>query len=847
MPHTIPLEWREEQMSDQESVHELPKLAELETVEENCRRLWESEEIYRYDPEQPGETYSVDTPPPYVSAAHLHVGHAMSYTQAEFVIRFQRMQGRKIFYPMGFDDNGLPTERYVERKYQIKKRDTTRSEFRALCIQETREGAKTYEQLWRALGLSVDWDLRYSTIDDHCRRTSQASFIDLCEKGHAYRADEPVLWDTHFETALSQADLESIERRTKLNDIAFQLADGRELIISTTRPELLPACVALYFNPSDDRYRDLLGKQATVPIFGQSVPILVDEDVLSDFGSGLMMVCTFGDSQDVARWKRDGLETRLCVEPNGKLGERAGEFAGRPIEEGRKLILDRLRDEGLLKNVQKLKQSVSVSERSGVPAEFMMARQWFINVLDLQQAILERGSQLRWHPEWMEVRLRDWVRGLKYDWNISRQRFYGVPFPVWYCAACEHVILPPRERLPVDPIEMPCPVERCPACGADEFTPEEDVMDTWMTSSLTPLINANWVGSEGRKGAMELHPMTLRVQAFEIIRTWLFYTLVKSHLHCDSLPWTDVMISGWGMNEQGKKISKRDLEKHTDSTGYNRYEPYSVIRKYGADALRCWAAKTSLGHDSRYSEREVKEGRRLVIKLWNAARFSLMHFGDFDPESTPVPAARRTVEDRWLLARLQQVIDRTGISFGEYDYAKAFEHLERFFWSIFCDDYLEMVKDRFWSPDRYPDEARLSAQWTLWESLRAVLGLFAPFIPFVTEELYQRIYRPWEEAVSLHVTRWPQGNPDWVSDTPEMELLETILKAVRSLRTEYRISQTKQLSELVLDLEDAAPERRRSIEQLEASLQAVARAQTLRYSSAPHDSGIEGVRLEIAE
>ncbi len=834
-------------MAEQEPVRELPTLADLEEVEEKCRKLWESEGIYRYHPEAQGEIFSIDTPPPYVSAAHLHVGHAMSYTQAEFIVRFQRMQGRKIFYPMGFDDNGLPTERYVERKYKINKRNTTRSEFRSLCIEETREGAKTYEKLWRALGLSVDWSLRYSTIDEHCRRTSQASFIDLYEKGHAYRADEPVLWDTHFETALSQADLESMERKTKLNDIAFELPDGQQVVISTTRPELLPACVALYFNPSDERYRHLQGKQALVPLFGQQVPILSDEEVLTDFGSGLMMVCTFGDSEDVARWKRDGLETRLCVEPNGKLSDRAGAFAGMQIEEARKHITDKLREAGLLKNVQALKQSVSVSERSGVAAEFVMARQWFINVLNLQEAILERGHQLRWHPEWMEVRLRDWVRGLKYDWNVSRQRFYGVPFPVWYCAGCHQVVLPPRELLPVDPIETPCPVEECPDCGSNQFVPEEDVMDTWMTSSLTPLINANWVQTAGRTGDMSLHPMTVRVQAFEIIRTWLFYTLVKSHLHCDSLPWTDVMISGWGLSEQGKKISKRDLEQHTDPSGYNRYEPYSVIKKFGADALRCWAAKTNLGHDSRYSEREVKEGRRLVIKLWNAARFALMNLGDFNPQSAPIPTGDRTVEDRWLLARLQQIVEQSTGFLDSYEYGKAFEQLERFFWATFCDDYLEMVKDRFWNPDRYPDEARLSAQWTLWESLRTILGLFAPIIPFVTEELYQQIYRSWETAVSLHVTRWPQGNPEWVTETPEMELIETILKTVRSLRTERRISQTKQLSELVLDLDEASPRRQEMIRSMEVSLQAVARATTLRFAPAQQESGIEGVRLEIAE
>jgi len=567
-----------------------PKEVDTAQMEESCRKLWDEHRIHLYDPNQPGEMFSVDTPPPYVSASHLHVGHAMSYAQAEFIVRYQRMRGRNVFYPMGFDDNGLPTERFVEKKYNINKRKTTRKEFRELCLQVTAEGIKQYEELWRALGLSVDWRLRYSTIDEHCRRTAQKSFIELYQMGRIYRSNEPVLWDTHFETALAQADLESLERKGKLHQVSFPRNGGSPLVIATTRPELIPACVALYCNPDDARYKEIVGKSATVPLSDRDVPIKADPDVSTEFGTGLMMVCTFGDGEDVRRWKRDGLDTRLCISPNGKMTELAGPYAGLTVDETRKKIVGDLQTAGLLGTNTAVDQVVSVSERSGVPVEFIMAPQWFIKMLDLKDEFLKRSAELRWFPEWMKTRLDQWVEGLKYDWNIARQRFYGVPFPVWFCANCNEVVLASEASLPVDPLEDACPASACPKCGGNEFRGDPDVMDTWMTSSLSPLINANWAGSPDRLGSMKLYPMTVRVQAFEIIRTWLFYTMAKSHFHTNSLPWRDVMISGWGLNENGRKISKRDLEQFTDASGYNRYDPYAVIRKFGADAVRFWAA-----------------------------------------------------------------------------------------------------------------------------------------------------------------------------------------------------------------------------------------------------------------
>ncbi|WP_428262060.1 valine--tRNA ligase [Haliangium sp.] len=839
-------------MSNHDEPQESPFLIAKEldhlSMEERCRSLWEETGIYRHSPTTEGEIFSVDTPPPYVSAAHLHVGHAMSYSQAEFIIRYQRMRGRKIFYPMGFDDNGLPTERFVEKKYSINKRKTTRSEFRALCLDETKRGAAVYEELWRALGLSVDWSLRYSTIDDHCRRSSQRSFVDLYHKGRVYRSKEPVLWDVHFETSLAQADLETLTRKGKLYDIQFRAAGGDPLIISTTRPELIPACVGLYFNPRDERYQHLSGTEAEVPLSGgRKVPILTDDEVKTDFGTGLMMVCTFGDGEDVKRWKRDGLETRLIIEKNGRMNQLAGPYESKTVDEARKLITKDLEAAGDLLGFKMVEQNVSVSERSSVPVEFHMTPQWFIRVMDVKDELLERSNQIRWHPDWMKVRLDQWIEGLRYDWNISRQRFYGVPVPVWFCAGCDAPVVASEDSLPVDPLEDPPPCERCEQCGGTEFVGDPDVMDTWMTSSMSSLINTNWVGTEGRVGDMSLYPMTVRVQAFEIIRTWLFYSVVKSHFHTDSLPWRDVMISGWGLNEQGKKISKRDLEKHTGADGYNRYEPYAVIKRYGADPLRYWAAGSNLGSDTRFNERDVKNGRRLVIKLWNAARFVGMQLEGFDPKAERVPFAQRTPEDRWVLTELNKILPTVADGFDTYNYSVAREATDTFFRQVFTDNYLEMVKDRFWHPERHEESARASARATMWETLRTVLALYAPFMPFVTEELYQRLYRPYEDAVSLHVSPWPEHDPARTQSVPEMDIILGILLAVRRIRTDRRISQTREIEALIIDLSGAASEVKEAVERLSNTLQAVARTKSLSFGQAEQETDIDNVRIELVE
>lgn len=819
---------------------------EHEQIEKESRDLWQDSGIYNYDPNNNDrEVFSIDTPPPYVSAAHLHVGHAMSYSQAEFMVRYKRMQGYNIFYPMGFDDNGLPTERYVEKTHNVNKKKISREEFRQLCLEETRKGGEVYEELWRSLGLSVDWNLKYSTINEHCRKTAQMSFIDLYNKGLVYRSDEPVLWDTQLDTALAQADLETLDRKGKMYDIKFSAPDGTPLVISTTRPELIPACVALYFNPSDDRYKHLAGQKAVVPMFEHEVDIKTSEDVDPEFGTGLMMCCTFGDGEDVKKWKTDKLDTRIAIDRHGKMTALAGKYEGTQSIEARSHIVKDLAELGLILDEKKVDQKVSVGERSGEPVEFVMEPQWFIKVLGREEELLKRMNELEWFPEHMKVRLQHWIEGLKYDWNISRQRFYGVPFPIWYVKETGDIILPKEKDLPIDPLETEPPKWAQEKYAGMTIIGESDVMDTWMTSSLTPMINANWAGMDGWKGDMDkIFPMSLRVQAFEIIRTWLFYTLIKANDHFDSLPWKTVMISGWGLNEQGKKISKRDLEKFTDKDGYNRYEPYAVMQKYGADALRYWSAGSRLGHDLRFQEKDVKAGRKIVVKLWNVARFCTMQLEGYDPSVERPAIADRTVEDRWVLSQLNRLIKRMTDTFEQYDYATAREALEKFFWQTLCDNYIEIVKERFWNPEKYDDAVIASSQATLYEVLRGVVGLFAPFLPFVTEGIYQRVFKEYENSASLHVSKWPGFNNSALDEKAEadMKLVLNILHGVRALRTQAQVSQNQRLDKLTIDVSDDGI--KDTVVSLEKLIASATLAENIEYAAANTETEHDDIKID---
>jgi valyl-tRNA synthetase len=725
--------------------------------------------------------------------------------------------------------------------------DMPRAEFVALCLAETQRTAERYEDLWRRLGLSLDWSLRYSTIDPRCQRTAQTSFIKLHEAGYLRRAQDPILWCPEDQTSLAQADVEDLERTSRLHTIRF----GEGLEVATTRPELLPACVALYHHPADARYAGL--ERATVPLFGYEVPVLADEDVDPDYGTGLMMVCTFGDSEDVLRWRRDHLALRLVVQPDGRLGELAGEFTGLTVTQGRSAIVKALDEAGLLVSSVPIRQVVGVHERCQTPVEFQIRPQWFIAVRENADRFRVRAAELEWIPPFMRRRLEDWIDGLKWDWNITRQRRYGVPFPVWFCASCDGPVLARLEDLPVDPLTDKPPLEACPSCGSGALAGDPDVMDTWMTSSLTPQINDGWALG-GTDPA--LAPMSMRVQAFEIIRTWLFYSVVQSELLFGRVPWRTALISGWGLSEQGKKLSKRDLDRSTGPDGYNRYVPDDVMGRYGADALRLWASRGRIGTDLRYNEKDVRTGRKFTVKLWNVGRFLSLHLGELSG-AAPEPGERDIV-DRWVLSHLAEAIDEATAAFEAHDYMQAHQAASRMFWSIYCDRYIEMIKDRVGDgagpdgagpdgtgPDstdpEYPD--RDSARWTLWESFRVLLGLFAPFAPFLTEHMYQRFYRQHEAAVSLHLTSWPAADPRWRSDRSAVDQLAVILDATRVLRSGLRLGNSARLSQLIVQAHDEHAGA--LLDQIAEPLRVAARADEVVRGPAEHPSGVDAITVGI--
>jgi valyl-tRNA synthetase len=802
-------------------------------IEKRVLEFWKEKKIFKYERNSSKEVFSIDTPPPYVSADHIHVGHAVSYAHQDFVARFWRMRGKNVFYPIGFDNNGLPTERHVEKKYDVNKKKISREEFRNLCIKETLESSKNYMDDFLNLGISIDTSLYYQTNDEHASRTAQKSFIELFRKGKVYRSNDPVLWDTTFESALAQADLETVEREGVLYDIVFKDENGKDLIISTTRPELLPACVALYFNPDDKRYSHLEGKKAKVPLFDIEVPVKTSDAVEKDFGTGLMMVCTFGDSEDVLKWKLDKLDTRVVINKDGRMNEKAGFLSGLKVKDAKKKVVEELKSAGVIKGEKKVIQYVSIGERSEQPVEFIMVPQWFLKNMEMKDEIIKRGKELNWHPEFMRVRLDNWVNGVKYDWNISRQRFHGVCIPLWICQDCGEVILAKKEDLPVDPTVDNPPVDKCPKCGSDNIKGESDVFDTWFTSSVTPFINSNWVESEENFGDPKVFPMDLHPQAHEIIRTWLYYTLVHTAMHTEKLPWRNVMISGWVLAENGEKLSKRKINKYTDKSGYNPYFPHCVMERHGADAFRYVAGTSSLGQDVRYSEQEIKKvGRKVVLKLWNATKFVLMHLSDFDPKDyNEVSVSDRTLEDRWVLKELNDAISGATKALEQYNYPQAKALIDSFFWNVFTDNYLEIVKDRFLNRANYSRKEIYSGQVTLWEVIRKIVGLFAPFIPFVTEEIYQKVFREYEEKESIHLTDWPAENGKWETDVSDMEIILEVLEKVRGKRSEMNISQGKLLRSVILNENYLSIEK---VRRLERNVKSAIRVLNIEYK--PGDS-----------
>ncbi|MFH1682481.1 MAG: valine--tRNA ligase [Candidatus Woesearchaeota archaeon] len=758
---------------------ELPKNYDPKEAEPKWQKYWQEQQIFKFEENSKKKIYSIDTPPPYASADHLHVGHGMHYSQFEFVARFQRMRGKNVFFPMGYDDNGLPTERYVEKKYKINKAKTSPAEFIKLCLEETKKTGQTYYDLFNSLGFSIDWSLLYHTIGEKSRRVAQKSFLNLYQKGRMERIDSPTTWCTACQTTIAQADLENVEMQSHFNDLVFKCG-GKDLIIATTRPELLPACVGLFHHPEDKRYIKFKGKFAQVPLFDYEVPILSDESVDQEKGTGLMMVCTFGDKEDIEKWHKYNLQLRVVMTEQGRMNELAGKYQGMKIKEARKEIIAELKQESLLLNQKEITHPVNVHERCGTEIEFLKKAQWSIKVLDKKEELIEIAQKINWYPEHMKVRYEHWVKNLQWNWGISRQRYYGVPFPVWYCQDCGAVLLSDEKELPVDPREEK--YKRVCKCGSKNIEPEQDVMDTWMTSSCTPEINADWGSQQERKKFL---PMSLRPQAHDIIRTWAFYTIVKSYYHHHDIPWKNVMISGHGQDPKGQKMSK--------SKG-NFVIAQDVIKNYSADAFRFWAASVKLGDDLPYQEKDVLTGKKFTNKLWNAAKFSLMHLNDYQRGKAT------ELFDRWLLSKLNKLIAVSTETFEKYEYSRTKAEVEKFFWHTFCDQYLEIIKDRLYNPDQRGQAVRKSAQTGVYEAILSIIKMIAPIMPHITEEIYQLYFAKKDNFKSIHTSSWPVADPKMIDEEAELigDWGVDIINAVRKFKSEKQLSLKNELKELIL-------------------------------------------------
>lgn len=768
-------------------INVMEKQFQFESEQQRLSQFWLENAIYTTE-HNPGPLYSIDTPPPTVSGS-LHIGHIFSYTQTDIIARYKRMSGFSVFYPFGFDDNGLPTERFVEKKLGISPFVVGRSEFIKQCLGVTHEVEEQFKQLWQQIGLSADWRECYSTISAQSRQISQASFIDLYHKGFVYRAYEPALYCTACRTSVAQAELDDAQKPSTFNDIVFESSDGTPLTISTTRPELLPACVALLYHPEDIRYKHLQGTHARVPLFDTIVPIIPDLEVLPEKGTGLVMCCTFGDKQDIVWFKRHKLPYRNIIGFDGKWTEAAGILAGLKLAQARQMVLDELAKQQKLVGQRAIEHTVNIHERCKKEIEYIALAQWFLKILPYKQQLIDLADTIQWSPAFMKARYKNWVENLTWDWCLSRQRYFGIPFPAWHCNDCHHIILANTQDLPLDPQEIPF-TGQCPQCKGSSISPDNDVMDTWNTSSLTPqicaaLYNKNAQHIFDEPTPRSFLPMSMRPQAHDIIRTWAFYTIIKSWMHNSTIPWHDIVISGHVLSDSAEKLSK--------SKNNAKLAPEELLKTYPADVIRYWTASATLGQDSAFSDTQLKIGHRLVTKLWNAFRF----FHEHAIRKTEQPSKLDTVNE-WILHQLTATFNSYKLSFDAYEFNGALEAIDRFFWHDFCDNYLELIKEQLFKPELYSLEMVEATRWTLYTVGVHILQLYAPFIPYVTESLYQQLFKEDEKTLSLHQMRFKPFLWYFAESAQIMQHFNNVVAQIRKLKTQEQLSLKTPLEVLVI-------------------------------------------------
>ena len=773
----------EKQQKNKETYNALEK-------ERYWQAFWEKEGVNHFDPESHKELFTIDTPPPTISGA-LHLGHVYSYSQAEVIARFRRLAGFSVRYPMGFDNNGLPTERLVEKEKNIQGKNMPLADFVKICLEVTDVYKEQYKNLWKSLGLSIDWRLEYSSISPEAQKMAQTAFKDLFEKGAIYQKQATALYCHNCRTSVAQAEVEDKDMESVFYDIVFGKGED-ELVIATTRPELLPACVAVFVHPDDARYAKLVGKNITTPL-GRTVPILADDKVSMEKGTGAVMCCTYGDETDVYWVRKHELPERIILSQEGRFIhlDDAAEIESKTIIEARNIIVAILKEKGAVKSERKIVHAVGVHERCGTPIELIPTKQWFVKILDKKEELLAAGEKIKWHPAYMRKRYEEWVTGLKWDWCISRERFFGVPIPAYVCDTCGHIAIADKELFPIDP-KLQTEENICPKCSKGKLIAEKGVLDTWFTSSLTPDINNEFIGNGKLLGKM--YPMSMRPQAHDIIRTWVVYSVLMGIYRHREIPWNELMISGHILLKKGEKISKK--------TGGGKFKPEDLIRDHSADAIRYTMYGASLGRDSFYDEQEVKKGKKLIVKIYNAGKLILGNLQDFAPGSIKEHDELEAI-DRWIISRSQNTAAQMAKEFERYEYSRARQIFEDFFWKDLCDNYLEIVKGRLWSTQGAPGAKRASAQYALYQTYLNTLQMISPFMPHITEEMYHSeiasdgivtssenagFFASREAKKSIHLTSWPTANGANLLSEDELKGADIMLSALTEVR-KYKTSQ----------------------------------------------------------
>jgi valyl-tRNA synthetase len=769
-------------------MNKLPKEFNILEIEKKWQSKWEEMGTYHFDwADRNRPTFSIDTPPPYPSG-DFHMGNVLNWGYFDFVARFKRMRGFNVYFPQGWDCHGLGIEVQVEKEHKIRKREMPPDKFRELCQQLVEKYIAIMKEGVVRLGCSIDWTTEYRTMNPDYWRRTQLSFILLHKKGFMYRGTHPVNWCPRCETAIADAEVSYEQHEGTLHYIRFQLEKSDEYLpIATTRPELIPACVAVAVNPTDNKFNKYIGMKVSVPAVKHVVPIIPDETVDPNFGTGVVMICTYGDKADVKTVFKNKLPAIIILTGNGRINEKGGKYAGLTIDEARKAIVEDLKKEGLLEKTEKITQEIGTCDRCETRVEILELKQWFMKTRILTDQVEKTANEIAWYPDYMRFRLIDWAKSLDWDWVISRQRVFGTPIPTWYCKGCGEVVLADESWVPIDPKTEAPRIKKCPRCEGTEFLPELDVFDTWMDSSISCAVHAGWPDS---KDWRRLFPADVHPSGIDIIRTWAYYLMVRHLALFNETPYKSCLINGMVLGVDGRKMSK-SLKNYVATP--------EVLNKYGADAARQWAAAGgATGSDIPFRWPDVEYGWRFLIKLWNASRFVSELLKDFEPGEDAEYALQPL--DKWVLSKTERLTERVTEALEKCQFNMAMEETRNFTWHVFCDCYIEAAKDRLYRPESYGGEKRKAAQYTLFTILHRILQLLAPIMPHVTEEIYQTMYAAEKGFTSIHLSPWPKIDKTLIHEEAEKQgdMIMAVITEVRREKSEKHLPLNAQIKTLII-------------------------------------------------